>query len=81
MILVATIAAQIYRQWEQGTSKGVSTWLFIGQMAASAGFLIYSALIQDVVFMFTNVLMLLGAIVGLAIVLWHRRAGRKKPKA
>jgi MtN3 and saliva related transmembrane protein len=37
-ILVMTIVRQIYRQWQQGSSKGVSKWLFIGQMAASTGF-------------------------------------------
>ena len=72
-ILLATIASQIYRQWKTRTSKGVSIWLFIGQMAASAGFAWYSFLLKDVVFIFTNVLMLLSAIVGLSIVIHHRR--------
>ena len=72
-ILVVTIVTQVYRQWQQGSSKGVSKWLFIGQIAASAGFLLYSWLIHDTVFVFTNALMLMSAIVGLGIVLWHRR--------
>ena len=72
-ILVLTILTQIYRQWQQGSSKGVSKWLFIGQMAASAGFLLYSWLIHDVVFLFTNTMMVLSAAVGLCIVFWHRR--------
>ena len=72
-ILVATIATQVYRQWQQGSSKGVSKWLFIGQIAASSGFLVYSVLIHDMVFIFTNALMLLSAIVGLTIVFRHRR--------
>ena len=73
-ILVATIVTQIYRQWRQGSSKGVSKWLFIGQMAASGGFLLYSWLIHDRVFIFTNALMFLSAVTGLTIVLWHRHS-------
>ena len=37
-ILVVTIARQVYKQWHDHTSEGVSRWLFIGQMAASLGF-------------------------------------------
>ncbi|HJU04283.1 MAG TPA: SemiSWEET family transporter [Nitrospiraceae bacterium] len=72
LVLVVTILAQISRQWRQGSSKGVSKWLFLGQMAASAGFLVYSWLIYDRVFIFTNALMLVSALTGLAIVLRHR---------
>jgi MtN3 and saliva related transmembrane protein len=72
-ILVVTIVRQVYRQWHQGSSKGVSKWLFIGQMAASTGFLVYSWLIKDPVFIFTNALMMISAVAGLGIVLWHRR--------
>jgi len=71
-VLVMTIVTQVYRQWQQGTSKGVSKWLFIGQMTASAGFLAYSWLIHDMVFLFTNALMVMSAAVGLGIVFWHR---------
>jgi uncharacterized protein with PQ loop repeat len=72
-ILLATIASQVYRQWKEQTSKGVSRWLFIGQIAASAGFVVYSWMVSNTVFIVTNVLMLLSAIVGLLIVFHHRR--------
>jgi MtN3 and saliva related transmembrane protein len=75
-ILLATILSQIIRQWKSGTSEGVSRWLFIGQIAASVGFSLYSWLVRDTVFIFTNLLMLCSAIAGLLIVLKHRRAGR-----
>ena len=75
-ILLATIVSQIRRQWREGTSKGVSRWLFIGQIAASAGFTVYSVLVQNYVFIVTNALMLLSAIGGLAIVMYHRARGR-----
>lgn len=71
-VLVVTIVTQVYRQWQQGSSQGVSKWLFIGQMAASGGFLLYSWLIHDMVFLFTNALMVVSAAVGLGIVLRHR---------
>jgi len=41
-------------------------------MTASAGFLAYSWLIHDMVFLFTNALMVMSAAVGLGIVFWHR---------
>jgi len=72
-VLVLTIVSQIRRQWREGTSKGVSRWLFIGQIAASAGFTLYSVLLRNYVFIVTNALMLLSAMVGLAIVQYHRR--------
>jgi MtN3 and saliva related transmembrane protein len=72
-ILLATIGAQIHKQWQAGTSKGVSTWLFVGQCAASLGFLLYSFVIHNWVFVVTNGLMALAALVGLAIVRVHRR--------
>jgi len=72
-ILLLTISTQISRQWKERSSKGVSRWLFIGQMTASAGFTIYSWLVGDWVFICTNALMFLSAVVGLAIVLHHRK--------
>jgi len=74
-ILVLTIFSQIARQWRERTSQGVSRWLFIGQIAASAGFTIYSILVGNIVFIVTNSLMLLSAVVGLGIVIHHRRRG------
>ncbi len=72
MILVLTIGKQIYKQWQEKTSEGVSKWLFIGQIAASMGFTIYSWLVQNWVFVVTNSLLLLSAFVGLGIVLRQR---------
>ncbi len=73
IILLATIGYQVWRQWASGTSRGVSTWLFVGQMAASAGFVAYSALVGNTVFIVTNSLLLVSAVVGLTIVRIHRR--------
>ena len=80
VILVLTIGKQIYKQWKEESSEGVSKWLFIGQVAASAGFIVYSWLVKNWVFVVTNSMMLLSAFVGLGVVLFHRwrSHGRKR---
>lgn len=79
-ILVLTIAKQVYKQWHEGSSEGVSKWLFIGQIAASLGFTIYSWLVRNWVFVVTNSLMLLNGLLGFAIVLRHRRRVQQEEK-
>ena len=82
LVLLLTIGKQVHKQWRDGASQGVSRWLFIGQTTASAGFLGYSLLLRNWVFVVTNALMLLSALVGLAIVLYHRhrRAGEEQAR-
>jgi MtN3 and saliva related transmembrane protein len=77
-ILVLTIAKQVYKQWHEGSSEGVSKWLFIGQISASLGFTIYSWLVNNWVFVVTNALMLLNGLLGLVIVFRHRRRERRE---
>jgi len=67
LILLATIVRQVYKQWRERSSEGVSRWLFIGQTAASIGFSVYSYLLGSWVFLFTNLAMLASALVGEAI--------------
>ncbi len=78
VILVLTIAKQVYKQWQEGSSEGVSKWLFVGQMAASLGFTIYSWLVSNWVFVVTNSLMLVNGLLGLFIVLHHRRRAQSE---
>ncbi|MBI3653053.1 MAG: hypothetical protein HY231_18660 [Acidobacteria bacterium] len=73
LILILTITRQIHKQWKDHTSEGVSKWLFIGQVSASAGFAIYSYLLGNWVFVVTNLVMLLSAFIGLGIVLYQKR--------
>lgn len=73
VILVLTIGKQVYKQWHEETSEGVSKWLFVGQISASLGFTVYSWLVRNWVFVVTNSLMLLNGVLGLLIVLHHRR--------
>src|SRR3546814_13719447 len=54
-------------------AKGVSRWLFVGQIAASCGFIAYSWLLDNLVFIVTNSLILLTAVVGEVGLLVRRR--------
>ena len=76
IILVLTIGKQVHKQWKEGASEGVSRWLFVGQCAASSGFTLYSVLVHNWVFVVTNALMLVSAIVGWVILLRNRRRAR-----
>ena len=79
IVLILTIATQIAKQWRDHTSAGVSTWLFVGQLAASTGFTIYSLLVRNWVFAVTNGIMVLNGLIGYGITVRHkRRASRNK---
>ena len=75
-ILLITIVSQVYQQWKTESTKGVSPWLFAGQVAASLGFLIYSVLVDNMVFIVTNALILLSALFG-QFLYWRNQ--RKPP--
>ena len=79
-VLLITISRQIFKQWQEGSSEGVSIWLFVGQMLASLGFTVYSVLVDNWVFVATNALMLLNGLIGYLITLHNRRreAGESK---
>ncbi len=74
-ILVLTVGNQVYKQWKSKTSQGVSRWLFVGQLAASIGFVIYSWMLESWVFVATNSLMVANALAGATIVYLQRRRG------
>ena len=63
-ILLATLLRQVFVQWRERRTDGVSSWLFIGQISASVGFVIYSWLVGNRVFVTTNTALLLTAIAG-----------------
>ncbi|MBC7798494.1 MAG: hypothetical protein H7Z37_16615 [Pyrinomonadaceae bacterium] len=73
LILLVTIAKQVHKQWHSGTSEGVSKWLFLGQIAASIGFLTYSIIVFNLVFIVTNALMVVNSLFGLGILFYHKR--------
>ncbi len=79
IVLLATIIGQIVKQWNERSGKGVSTWLFIGQTAASVGFTAYSALLHNWVFTITNALLLVSAIVGWIITAHFKKHPHQDP--
>ena len=72
LILLSTIARQIWRQAHAPTVEGVSKWLFIGQMAASVLYLVYSILVKNPVFIASNAALLVAGITGQVIYLRRR---------
>ena len=72
VILLITVIVQIRRQWRSGSNKGVSKWLFIGQLAASVGFLVFSILTDNLVFTITNAMLTLGNLGGIIIFFKNR---------
>jgi len=72
-ILIVTLSRQVYTQWRDKVAGGVSKWLFVGQLFASLGFIAYSLLVANWVFVVTNSLILLTALVGQWVVMANRR--------
>jgi uncharacterized protein with PQ loop repeat len=77
-VLVLTIGKQVYKQWKSGTSEGVSKWLFLGQITASVGFVVYSWLVKNWVFVVTNSLLLVQALFGGYLLFKYRNAERRQ---
>jgi MtN3 and saliva related transmembrane protein len=63
-ILLTTVGRQVYTEWKTRSTAGVSRWLFVGQVAASVGFAIYSYLLRNWVFLFSNLALLMTALLG-----------------
>ncbi|MFO7275418.1 MAG: hypothetical protein DIU56_000175 [Pseudomonadota bacterium] len=75
-VLLLTLGRQVYTQWRERTAAGVSRWLFAGQVVASIGFVAYSVLVANWVFVVTNGLILATAVTGQFVVLANRRRER-----
>jgi MtN3 and saliva related transmembrane protein len=78
IVLLATISRQVYTQWRERSTQGVSKWLFVGQLVASTLFVIYSALLDNWVFVVTNALLLCTALLGQFIYLRNRRRDARR---
>lgn len=74
-VLLATLVRQIVTVAHDPDARGVSRWLFIGQCVASLGFVVYSAMVDNRVFVVTNCAILVTAVIGQCIVA-RRRAHR-----
>ena len=79
LVLLLTISVQIRRQWRARRTEGVSPWLFIGQLVANCGFIVYSALLGSWVFIVTNAALACASITGWIVLLIHRRREREDP--
>jgi uncharacterized protein with PQ loop repeat len=64
VILLATLIRQVYAQSKSDAVTGVSRWLFIGQVVASIGYIVYSVLLRNWVFASSNIAILATAIAG-----------------
>ena len=71
-LLLATLIKQVYKQWKDGTGEGISKWLFVGQLAASVGFTIYSYLVGSWVFMATNALLTVNNVIGIFLYFYFK---------
>jgi MtN3 and saliva related transmembrane protein len=72
-ILLLTIGRQVFSEWRDRSTRGLSKWLFVGQLAAASGFVVYSWLLGNWVFVVTNMLMLATAGIGQWIYLGNKR--------
>jgi MtN3 and saliva related transmembrane protein len=79
LILLATLIKQVYKQWQEGATEGISKWLFVGQLAASVGFTIYSVLTRNWVFVFTNAALTVNNIIGVFIYFHFKRKNERAP--
>ena len=73
-ILLVTLLIQLRKQWKSKDAQGVSVYLFSGQSLAQVGFVIYSYLIDNQVFLFTNSVLLIVSIAGFILTLKQKRA-------
>ena len=73
LILLLTISRQVYTQWKSRATAGMSRWLFIGQVAASSGFAVYSWMLGNWIFLATNLMLIVAALVGEGLYLHNRR--------
>jgi MtN3 and saliva related transmembrane protein len=78
LILLLTIAKQVHKQWVTESADGISRWLFVGQMAASIGFTVYSWQVRNWVFVCTNALMVLNGLAGYLILRRNRRKSMQR---
>lgn len=76
-LLLATVGRQAFTQWKERSTAGVSHWLYIGQAATSIGFVIYSLMLGNIVFVVSNVFLLCIAGVGQYLFIRNRRGENK----
>lgn len=81
LILLLTLIRQVYKQWKDGETEGVSSWLFIGQLFSSIGFTVYSYLVGNWVFTVTNGILTVNNIIGICLYFYFKKKNDSKEKA
>ncbi len=71
-ILVVTLGAQVRKNWIEKKMKGVNPLLYWGQASASLCFALYSLSIDAWVFVISNVLGLVSAMIGIYLLYRYR---------
>jgi hypothetical protein len=79
-VLLMTLGQQVKMQWKSGESRGVSRWLFAGQLVASVGFSLYSYLLSNWVFLATNLLLVINALLGEWVTIRNRGGPARSDK-
>lgn len=77
IILLLTLIRQVYKQWKEGKTDGVSSWLFIGQLLSSIGFTVYSYLVGNWVFTVTNGILVINNIIGIGLYFYFESKNKK----
>ena len=67
VVLILTMLAQVAKEWATPKPKGVSRWLYRGQLGAEAGFVYYSWAVGNWVFVVTNTLLFLINLAGVIV--------------
>lgn len=78
IILLLTLIKQVYKQWKDGETEGVSKWLFIGQLFASIGFTVYSYMVENWVFTVTNAILTINNIIGICLYFYFVKKNKSK---
>ena len=72
-VLILTIGRQAFTQWKERSTAGVSRWLYLGQLATSAGYVVYSLMLDNLVFVVSNLFLLVIAAAGQVLFVRNRR--------
>ena len=76
-ILLLTLIRQVYKQYKEGKTEGVSSWLFIGQVLASIGFTVYSYMVGNWVFTVTNAILTVNNFIGIGLYFYFKKKNEK----
>lgn len=75
-VVFVTQIIQLREQVKKG-SKGVSKWMFVGNVIATSGFVVYSYLQNDTIFLTANSIILCGHITGMILTFWQKSHEKK----